>query len=69
MSISISISFSISISVFIISIFVVFILCETRTGGIYNGKDRNSKITTLNVVFQAVEINDAFSRRKLQYLL
>ena len=40
--------------------------CETRTGVIDNGKDRKLKITTYKVVFQTVEINNIFSRRKFQ---
>ena len=41
-------------------------LCETRTMVIYNGKCVKLKITTYKVVFQTVEINNIFSRRKFQ---
>ena len=41
-------------------------LYETRTVAIYNRKHMNLKITTYNVVFQTVEINHIFSRRKFQ---
>ena len=34
---------------------------------IYNGKQMNLKITMYKVVFQTVEINHIFSRRKFQY--
>ena len=44
-------------------------LCETRTMVIYNGKCVKLKITTYKVVFQTVEINNIFSRRKFQWLL
>jgi hypothetical protein len=43
--------------------------CEPRTVVIVNGKCVNSKITMHKVVFQTVKINNAFSRRKFQYLL
>ena len=41
-------------------------LYETRTVAIYNRKHMNLKIATYNVVFQTVEINHIFSRRKFQ---
>ena len=44
-------------------------LYETRTMVIYNRKHMNFKITTYNIVFQTVEINHSFSKRKFQYLL
>ena len=44
-------------------------LCETRTVVIDAGKCMNLKITTYNIVFQKVEKNNFFSRRKSQLLL
>ena len=44
-------------------------LCETRTVVIDNGISMNLKITMYNVVFQKVEKNNFFSRRKFQLLL
>ena len=44
-------------------------LCETRTVVIDAGKCMNLKITTYNIVFQKVEKNNFFSRRKAQLLL
>ena len=45
---------------------VEYFHCETRTRAIYNGKHMNLKITTYMSVFQIVEINHFFSRRKFQ---
>ena len=47
----------------------VSMLCETRTVVIDAGKCMNLKITTYNIVFQKVEKNNFFSRRKSQLLL
>ena len=50
-------------------LFNCHILCETRTVVIDTRKCMNLKITTYNIVFQKVEKNNFFSRRKSQLLL